>query len=166
MAYVFGIDLAWQSADNSSAVAIATCSPDFSRIETIHPEINNWNNILKLVHKQDLLVGISIDAPLIVNNKSGQRRCENELSQKYGSRKASCHSTNLTMYPNPDGVSLSKELNLLGFEHLNLNGKFQIECYPHPAIIEVFGLKERLRYKKGTISEKKEGQMKLANYIK
>lgn len=43
--------------------------------------------------------------------------------------------------------------------------KWQIECYPHPAIIECFGLPERLAYKKGKISSKKSGQIALANYI-
>ena len=42
---------------------------------------------------------------------------------------------------------------------------WQIECYPHPAIIEIFDLNERLKYKKGKVAEKKAGQKELAQMI-
>jgi len=44
--------------------------------------------------------------------------------------------------------------------------KWQVECYPHPAIIELFGLEERLKYKKGRVDQKRSGQICLARYIK
>ena len=43
---------------------------------------------------------------------------------------------------------------------------FQIEVYPHPAIIEIFGLSERHQYKKGRVDERRDGQVKLSNMIK
>ena len=51
--------------------------------------------------------------------------------------------------------------------HLGSGDKsgWQIECYPHPAIIELFGLEKRHKYKKGTLKEKKQGQIELAQYI-
>ena len=45
-------------------------------------------------------------------------------------------------------------------------GRWQIECYPHPAIIETFGLNERLKYKKGQVQEKRQGQIELAGLIR
>jgi predicted RNase H-like nuclease len=42
---------------------------------------------------------------------------------------------------------------------------WQIECYPHPALIELFGLDKRHKYKKGTQKEKQRGQIELAEYI-
>jgi predicted RNase H-like nuclease len=114
------------------------------------------------------LFGIAIDAPLIINNKSGQRECERLVSKEYGSRGASCHTSNLILYPNSESVELSKFLIERGYEHLqNIDrSKFQIECYPHPAIIEIFGLPKRLAYKKGKVLGKKQGQIKLAMFIK
>jgi len=60
---------------------------------------------------------------------------------------------------------LSRKLEQEGFSHLG-SKKWQIECYPHPAIIEIFGLEKRLPYKKGKVLEKKEGQKRLANFLK
>jgi predicted RNase H-like nuclease len=61
-------------------------------------------------------------------------------------------------------VALSRKLGEHGFKHLGTE-KWQIECYPHPAIIEIFGLSERLKYKKGRVAEKKTGQIQLATLI-
>lgn len=44
--------------------------------------------------------------------------------------------------------------------------KWQFECYPHPAIVELFGLEQRLAYKKGSVEERREGQACLASLIK
>lgn len=107
------------------------------------------------------LAGIAIDAPLIINNAPGQRPCEKEIGRKYGSRYASCHTSNTTLYPEAASVYLSRCMLDTGFQHLK-GSRWQIECYPHPAIIEIFGLKERLKYKKGKGAEKREGQKALA----
>ena len=55
----------------------------------------------------------------------------------------------------------------LGFAHLGAaDSPFQIECYPHPAIVEIFGLEKRLAYKRGKVTEKREGQITLAKLIR
>ena len=84
---------------------------------------------------------------------------------KISSRKASCHTSNKKRYPNAKSVEISKNLSDLGFAHMS-GVKWQVECYPHPAIIEIFALQERLRYKKGKVSEKKAGQIRLGHLIK
>lgn len=43
---------------------------------------------------------------------------------------------------------------------------WQIECYPHPAIVEMFGLPERHKYKKCTVAERRFGQIQLEMMIK
>ena len=40
-----------------------------------------------------------------------------------------------------------------------------MECYPHPALIEIFQLPERLKYKKGRVAEKRKGQAVLAKLL-
>lgn len=51
------------------------------------------------------------------------------------------------------------------FSHLT-GERWQIECYPHPAIIEIFGLTERLKYKKGIVADRRAGQKKLAALLR
>jgi predicted RNase H-like nuclease len=101
---------------------------------------------------------------LIIPNVTGQRACERALSVHYGKMGASCHASNLTLYPDAASVALSRKLEEHNSKHLGTK-KWQIECYPHPAIIEIFGLPERLKYKKGRVAEKKAGQKQLASLI-
>ena len=167
MASILGIDLAWRGGNNTTAVSIAEIFGECAiHITKVHSNINNWQEAVdnKIITKAT--IGIAIDAPLVVNNMSGQRDCERSLSQEYGGRGASCHATNRTLYRNHDGISLSHKLKDHGFEHLNCKGKFQIECYPHPALIETFSLDYRVQYKKGSVNIRKAGQCKLADYIR
>lgn len=159
-----GIDLAWKGEKNSSAIAVGTLEGKQLFIRAIEPSIYGLTSILNMLSKLDGLSGVAIDAPLIIENASGQRDCEKALSRDYGSRKASCHTSNKFLYPDALSVRLSSQIDQMGFKHL-ASEKWQIECYPHPAIIECFGLPERLAYKKGTVANRRCGQLALANLI-
>jgi len=163
-----GFDLAWRSQRNTTAAAFGDLNGSCLQLTNICPALSDLGEVKLVIQSEDKLFGIAIDAPLIINNKSGQRECERLVGKDYGKRGASCHSSNLDLYPNPEGVELSRYLKERGYEHLQnaAKGKFQIECYPHPAIIEMFGLPERLAYKKGKVLDKKQGQIQLSRYIK
>lgn len=163
-----GFDLAWRSERNTTAAAFGDLNGRCLQLTDICPALSDLGEVKSVIQSEDTLFGIAIDAPLIINNKSGQRECERLVSKDYGRRGASCHTSNLNLYPNPESVELSRYLKERGYEHLQnaAKGKFQIECYPHPAIIEIFGLRQRLAYKKGRISNKKQGQIQLSRYIK
>ncbi|WP_114435546.1 DUF429 domain-containing protein [Marinobacter nauticus] len=105
-------------------------------------------------------------APLIIRNQTGQRECERAVGSEYGARHASCHTSNLTKFPDSDAVLLSKRLVDEGFTHLGSTSEcWQIECYPHPALIELFELPMRLPYKRGRVGEKRSGQTTLAQLL-
>lgn len=159
-----GIDLAWRGEKNPSAIAVGSLNGSQLSLEQLEPAIFSLSSVSEFISSVAELSGIAIDAPLIIENKAGQRDCERLLGRDYGSRKASCHTSNKSLYPESLSVNLSSFLELKGFQHL-ASDKWQIECYPHPAIIECFGLPERLAYKKGKVSSKKSGQVALANYI-
>jgi len=129
-----GIDLAWHGERNSSAIAIGSINGKQLVLESLEPSIFGITPILNLVSSVDDLSGIAIDAPLIIENDFGQRDCEKALSRDYGSRKASCHTSNRSLYPEALSTRLSSRLHDMGFAHLATD-KWQIECYPHPAII-------------------------------
>ena len=136
-------------------------------ISVVIPSIKTVSEILKCIKKAPHLKGLAIDASLIIPNQTGQRLCEQQLNNCYRSKKAGCHPTNKTLYPNADSVLLSQQLTQLGFYHLNNpdRGLWQLECYPHPALIEIFSLTERHRYKKGPVTTKRQGQITLAKYL-
>ena len=166
---IAGIDLAWRGQRNTSAVSIGRLDGGARVVvvQNVYPAIQGNADLVKKVQEHRPVDGVSIDAPLIITNPLGQRPCERQLSAEYGARHASCHASNLRLYPEASSVVLSELMSGLGFVHLGAAGsKFQIECYPHPAIIEIFDLKKRLPYKKGKVTEKKEGQIKLSKLIR
>ena len=161
---IAGIDLAWKGELNPSAVAVGSIVNHACIIREIQPALTGLEPLLGFLKKFHALKGIAVDASLIINNETGKRACEAALSKVYASRWASCHPTNQTLYPDAFSVRLSSRLESEGFEHLGIN-KWQIECFPHASLIELFGLERRLRYKKGTIPEKRQGQKILAALI-
>ena len=157
-----GIDLAW-GEKNPSAIAQGCLSNGVLRVIAIDKLVVGIDAVFEKLRPD--LRGIAIDAPLIIENQKGQRACEKETGVAYGSKGASCHTSNASLFPNAQSVRFSKRLRKNEFYHLD-GSKWQIECYPHPAIIEIFGLQQRLKYKKGSAGEKKEGQKELASYIR
>lgn len=167
MVKLAGVDLAWQSKRNPTAIAVGELSGDMLQVSAIHENLFTIDAVQSCLLSIQNLDGIAIDAPLIIKNQTGQRQCERDLGKQYSARRASCHTSNLKLYPDPDSVKLSDELAENGFKHLgNPQQQWQIECYPHPAIIEIFGLPERLRYKKGRVAEKREGQKIFAGLLR
>lgn len=156
-----GVDLAWHSEKNPSSIAFGVLSKDVLTLSAVHPTVYGIAKVFDKLNGINGLRGVSIDAPLIINNETGQRTCETEIGKVYGSRGASCHTSNTKLYPDAMSVNLSECLLKKGFNHL-IGERWQVECYPHPSIIEIFGLSERLKYKRGTVSERKSGQKKLA----
>jgi len=162
---IAGVDLAWQSDKNPSAIAFGQLTSDGLVVTALEPALRGIGAVAGRLVESEALTGIAIDAPLIINNASGQRPCETLVGSAYGSRYASCHTSNLTRYPGAASVALSRHLLEKGFDHL-AQEQWQIECYPHPAIIEMFNLDKRLKYKKGSVAEKRSGQRGLASYLR
>jgi predicted RNase H-like nuclease len=76
------------------------------------------SHIVQFVLDQaDGVVVVGVDAPLIITNSFGQRKCETLLSKKYSDRHASCHSSNLSRYQDATSLRLTDELVKAGFEH-------------------------------------------------
>ena len=116
---------------------------------------------------------IAIDASLIVKNASGQRRCETEVAVRFGKHHASCHSSNTSRLHHDTGMKLVERLGALGFNHeFDLGtarqraGKWLFEVYPHPAMVQLFGLEQIIRYKKGSVGQKREGLEKLRTHLR
>jgi predicted RNase H-like nuclease len=143
---LIGIDLAWQSEKNTSAAAVGQLDGNVLSIHDLREDLDSVESIVEFVAGYPDVEGIAIDAPLIINNITGQRSCEKDFSRVYGARKASCHTSNLGLYPDAPSVDLGSRLVRQGYAHLGASDdlRWQVECYPHPAIIEIFGLKERL----------------------
>ncbi|MEU8792926.1 DUF429 domain-containing protein [Streptomyces sp. NPDC048643] len=81
-----------------------------------------------------------VDAPLVVDNPSGQRPCEREVGRRYGRWKVSANSTN-TASPRLAGVLLLERLRAAGWRYDDGlggppdDGGALSECYPYTTLV-------------------------------
>jgi len=81
-----------------------------------------------------------IDAPLLVENPAGQRRCETQVGQRYGRWKVSANSTNIGS-PRLAGVYLRQCLEARGWRYADGRpgppeaGLVMSEVYPYTTIV-------------------------------
>lgn len=158
-----GLDLAWHTHTKGSGIAVGILKDGVLSVTDVCHDVIGIDNVLARIPKET--TGIAIDAPLIIRNLTSSRSCEKALSRVYSRVGAGCHTSNTTRFPNAASVQLSSSLKSQGFDHCGKQ-RWQIEVYPHPALIEVFGLDYRLPYKKGKLAERRLGQIRLAQLVK
>jgi len=148
-----GVDFAWQSERNATGIAVARGDDRGAEVVHIASGVRGLDDVVAAIEQhaaQDMVV--AIDAPLIIRNRSGRRRCETEISRRFGAKHASAHSSNLTLYPDPRTHTLVQRLEEIGFRHEVRQerfgrGRWFFEVYPHPAHIVLFELETILKYK-------------------
>ncbi|MFY1670905.1 DUF429 domain-containing protein [Plantactinospora sp. WMMB334] len=97
-----------------------------------------------------------VDAPLVVENVTGQRVCEQQVGQCYGRWKVSANTTNQAS-PRRAGVTLLARLQECGWTYHDgrggppVDGRLVSECYPYTTLVGVEELGydvQRPRYKR------------------
>jgi len=165
-----GIDLAWKSTRNPTGVAVMRGDKLGARLEvlsTLGPGASVADFIS--AHTTANTV-IAIDAPLVITNELGQRTCETAIGKKYGSRDASCHTSNLRLYPDASSIVLTDALLAQGFTHVDRattkqSGRIMAEVYPHAAMVALWDLPKTIKYKKGSVSAKRVGLSTLRSHL-
>ncbi|HXI14537.1 MAG TPA: DUF429 domain-containing protein [Thermoanaerobaculia bacterium] len=168
-----GIDLAWQSDKNHTGIVVARGDDSGAIADVASEGIASLEAIVAFVQEHATAnTVIAIDAPLVIRNATGQRPCETEISRRFGARHADAHSTNLGKYPDAPPCRLIEMLESAGFSHEPRphtsgvrDGRWAFEVYPHPALVNLFQLDRIIRYKKGSISERRQGLVRLRNYL-
>ncbi|AFZ57989.1 DUF429 domain-containing protein [Anabaena cylindrica FACHB-243] len=113
---------------------------------------------------------IAVDAPTLIPNFTGSR-LPDKLSHKYfGKYHAGCYPANQNLPFAERTINFGLELETRGFAHApsiepQKPNRYQIEVFPHPAIVNLFKLERILKYKKGRISDRRSELIKLYNYI-
>jgi predicted RNase H-like nuclease len=154
-----GVDLAWREGNgnllaNETGVAV---------IDALGQIVDaDWKRGVKqTIDWADTASGDSdavmfVDAPLVVRNEKGQRRCETQVGQRYGRWKVSANTTNVHS-PRLAGVQflnlagLSPWLYSDGRDGPPRGGRFMSETYPYATLVGAAELcydTERPRYKR------------------
>lgn len=168
--HFFGIDLAF-SQDNPSGLFVIDGNGEFIGKGCAHSNQDIGAFIAHHAHPDGSI--IVADAPLICTNESGQRPCEKRVGQLYGKYDASCHSSNTRNKAGQRGPKLVDELSdtlpvFIQQDARNVAPDLWpvIETYPHPAHVELFQLQRILKYKKGTVKEKRHGLARYTTKLK
>lgn len=166
-----GVDLGWVSGD--SGLCCLSWDDDHLTLSSldrrIHVEdILQW--IDYLVQSSETAV-IAVDAPTLIPNKTGMRLPDRLAHQHFGKYHAGCYPANLNRPFAARTVSFGRQLEQRGFVHdpaiasPKPVGRYQLEVFPHAAMIHLFRLNRIIKYKKGRVAERKAGLAQLRTYI-
>lgn len=169
-----GVDLARRGARDYAAVVVTRGNAAAARL------IAHSDNILSLEETAEFIVRratantvVAINAPLVIRNQTGQRRCESELGRRFGRFGISCPASNLSLDPDPAGVQLLELLTWEGFRHAppldepELGaGRSLYEVHSQAAQIALFALGRIIKYKTGRSRETRSGLRRLQRHLR
>lgn len=164
-----GIDLGWKSG------ASGLCCLEWINGQLQILDINHKKAIEDILGWVDEWVSeepaiIAVDAPTLIPNASGTRLPDKLTHKHFGKYHAGCYPANLSLPFAQRTVSFGLQLEARGFAHAPIIepqqlGRYQIEVFPHPAIVNLFDLNRILKYKKGRLLERQFQLEKLRNLI-
>lgn len=166
--WIVGIDLAWgeRKRDGVSflkvgAAGVATDGfayplGDEELLQCLAAKIPRTSGALLLV-----------DAPIVCPNIVGTRPVDRLTHRMFHREHAACHPANLTKCPRPARVL--DRLGELGFRAgwaIGPRLRRVSEVYPHPAMVRLFRLSRIVKYKKGSVLERRVEFVRLCRLIR
>lgn len=164
-----GIDLGWQTGP-SGVCCLRLEDTDLSLLaldrRATHADVLTWIT-------QQALTGpamVSVDAPTIIPNATGMRVPDRLAHRYFGKYHAGCYPANQASAFAPQLIAFGQALEVSGFAHAptlipQQPGRSQIEFFPHPAIVHLFGLSRILKYKKGRVAQRRQELERLRSLI-
>ena len=101
-------------------------------------------------------VFVTVDAPIVCPNRTGTRPVDRLTHRMFHREHAACHPANLMKCPRPPRIAglLRKEGFRIGWEPA-VGKQTVAEVYPHPAMVRMFGIPRIVKYKKGSVAERR-----------
>jgi len=143
--YFVGVDLAW-AGRNPTGVAVLDVAGRLVHAGAAREDADVLA-ALRPYTEGDCLV--AFDAPLVVNNPTGQRPAETALNRDFRRFEAGAHPCNTGKPEFADGpraARLARALDL-GLDPRSPATRRAIEVYPHAATVALFRLPRTLKYK-------------------
>ena len=143
--YFAGVDLAW-AGRNPTGVAVVDSGGALVSVCAVRDDDEILTALRPYV--QDYCV-VAFDAPLVVNNPTGQRPAETALNRDFRSYEAGAHPCNTGKPEFADGPRAGRLAARLGLDldPRSPAARRAIEVYPHAATVALFCLERTLKYK-------------------
>lgn len=165
-----GIDLGW----SSGASGICCLGWQNGQLELL--DLNRLASLSDLLDWVDRWVPaghpgmVAVDAPTVIPNETGMRLCDRLAHKHFGRYHAGCYPANLSRPFASRTLGFGLSLETKGFNHAptiisQQPGRYQIEVFPHPAMVHLFELERILKYKKGSLAERRPELARLRQYI-
>jgi predicted RNase H-like nuclease len=112
-------------------------------------------------------VFVTVDAPIVCPNLTGTRPVDRLTHRLFHREHAACHPANLTKCPRPPRLARLLKKNGLRIGWEPTQGKMTVaEVYPHPAMVRMFGIPRIVKYKKGSVVERRKEFRRLQRLLK
>ncbi|MBF4163791.1 DUF429 domain-containing protein [Nocardioides acrostichi] len=144
MHYV-GIDLAW-GTKQPTGLAVLDAEARLLHVSTVRTDAEIEAGLGPFVEGECL---VGIDAPIVVENPTGSRPAEQQLSRDFRRFEAGTHPSNTGKPEFAEGTRARRVCRLLGLDPDPRSGRARraIEVYPHAASVVLFDLPRTLKYK-------------------
>lgn len=157
----FGIDLGW----SSGASGLACLTWHHGQIEGIElAHLLELDHIFSWIDER-LEPGesavVAVDAPTLIPNETGMRLCDRLAHRHFGKYHAGCYPANRGRPFAQRTLAVGLQLEQRGFIHRphlpqpTPQGRYQLEVFPHAAMLHLFQLNQILKYKKGRLAERR-----------
>lgn len=98
---------------------------------------------------------VAVNAPIIVENSTGQRRCDVQLQEHFGRYQVDDHQVNIVAAGHPR--TMGRAMIRMGFDpDPQADGDRVVETYTQPAQVLLFDVERPIRLKQGPIGSRKD----------
>ena len=163
-----GVDLAWGEKKHDGVcflewdgkrgcvAGFAYPQGDRELLAAIEEKARGWRSVF-----------VTVDAPIVCPNRTGTRPVDRLTHRMFHREHAACHPANLTKCPRPPRIArlLRKEGFRVGWEPA-VGKKTVAEVYPHPAMVRMFGIPRIVKYKKGSVVERRKEFRRLQRLLR
>jgi predicted RNase H-like nuclease len=165
---LIGVDLAWGEKMHDGVCFVELDGVGGRVLGFGYPQGDR--DLMKLIGETSRnyqTVFVTVDAPIVCPNRTGTRPVDRLTHRMFHREHAACHPANLMRCPRPPRVArlLQRKGFRVGWETL-AGGRWVAEVYPHPAMVRMFGLPRIIKYKKGSVAERRKEFQRLQGLMR
>lgn len=152
---LIGVDLAWGDRRRDGLCVLQATRTD-AHVEGFaypHGDDQLLEALRPYVHKG---VFVTVDAPLVVPNRTGTRPVDRLTHTLFHREHAGCYPANAERCVRPARMLVKlRQLGLRPGWDLRANSHLVAEVYPHPALVRFLRLPRIIKYKRGPVRDRR-----------